>query len=619
MRLAATARLLGGSGYKAKPAEPAGPSKVATWWQARQKLRAVSYAQKAPLLAPATTDAEPIWKRVTDKARKSPRTFGALFLLKVAASCIIFAEAARATREAFFREIRSKARAAGCSAEPLNDLELVHLACPMVEVHDFSREVAGTFVQHVAAGIDLRGLSIELRSELYQWTEVVDCGRCRGQRTDKSGHCEVPSPTATCIYSFRKRWVSKPISPSTFHCKREGQADCMYPPGGLAEVQNVGVIPDSLRSFKRVAPSGSITIGDFPARFHLDADLIAQIPSSLSPLFFKPEALPKLPGKVTTLMGTSLENELRLEANPGSPDPSIGDLRATIVKSGFYDRDVPAVSVVAKQLPWIQGARHRLLGSWSPTDDVPSWASPWVPVRWLNMGARSLDSMVQERKDEAANEILLRTMALRCFGFALATAALSLLAEPKLREVLSSREQGASLVDAGIAMLALGCAIVAYVLLFASLPWLHHLPGWGFLLLGCAISSLIIGLVLLLRFGIPQRWLPRRSQQDNDCGDGEGSRRASTSGSQEEEVKPLVVETGGEPAYGAAGEQQRGSGSGASTAPKSERSDDEEAPEPVEEKPLSLSQLQQAPVYGYHTERRSGSELSTPRFSEASA
>jgi len=81
--------------------------------------------------------------------------------------------------------------------------------------------LAGTFVKNVKAGEDLTGLSIELKTEIFQWREVIKCGACEGYTADESGNCG-QDPTS-CTFSFEKAWLSQPLPSQNFQCKTDEQ------------------------------------------------------------------------------------------------------------------------------------------------------------------------------------------------------------------------------------------------------------------------------------------------------------------------------------------------------------------------------------------------------------
>lgn len=426
----------------------------------------------------------------------------ALALLIVACPMLLYAERTRGWIESLFLEVKQEAHISGCTPNSDWDAQLVYVSCPIVYMHDFKSQVAGTFVENVQGG-DLTGLSMELRSEIYQWKEVEDCRGCEGHITDANGDCTDGGGEAgsgVCKYTFQKAWVPEAVSPGMFHCREVGQSQCSFPVGGLASIQNTGGIPDSMRSFKKSAEAGSISIGTNPGRFYLGTDLIAQLEGQGTPMFFHDDALPKVEGKTTKFFRNGSVHELRLQTTPGSPEPDIGDIRASLTMTNFVSRDSNRqVSIVAKQAPYVYGQPHRTLVPWDA--NATSWkdSSPLI-VDWLDGGISSFDEMVSDHRNEALQGVGTKIVQVRVFGVTCIIFGVCLLCGPLAKTWLSRQEwltRGQAIRDI-MKLIAIAVSLsFAYALIVASIPWFDYWELCAGLLLGAGLLSLIISMCVL--------------------------------------------------------------------------------------------------------------------------
>lgn len=427
------------------------------------------------------------------------RYFLSTVLFAFACASLLYAEIARGWTEALFLKVKKTAIEATCNPLARNDRKLIYVSCPVVYMHDFRNQLAGTFVQHIAPGTDLTGLSIELRTEIYQWREMANCDDCQGRPTDENGRCGELAST-TCRYSFEKVWVSQPLPSGEFNCKIDGQEGCGYPPGGAAAVQNKGTIPPSMESFKKTADGNSISIGEDPGRYYLSEELIAQIPAEKTPLFFTKEGLPTLPGKKTTLASNGNRHQLMLQTAPESAEPDIGDVRAEVSKTDFYNGDRNRmVSIVAEQGPYIHGERHRTLSVWD--SELPSWKTgSRLKVDWLEEGSATFDEMIADQRQEALEGIITSIAPCRIFGFACIGAMVLLLCQPGARTWFSTRDW-LHWSQATRDMLLLTSIVfnlsLALALSIAALPWLHYWPLCGGLVLVGGIATFGLAVLLL--------------------------------------------------------------------------------------------------------------------------
>jgi len=247
-----------------------------------------------------------------------------------------------------------------------------------------------------------------------------------------------------------------------------------------------------MKSFKKEADTESISIGDNSARYYLSKEFIAQIPKQNTPLFFPKESLPTENGKITTLGGDANELVVRLQTNPESPEPDLGDVRARLTMTDFYggsyDRNDRSVSVVAEQGIHLYGERHRTLNPWD--SDLTSWKDRSdLKVNWLEDGSTSFDDMVSDFRDEAWGGIKTTVISLRLWGFTCIVLAVILSCIPLLMTWSSTRtwanwKHGTRDVLMLILMtLSLSLALALPIL---ALPWLHYFPlcGGGLLLGG---------------------------------------------------------------------------------------------------------------------------------------
>lgn len=443
---------------------------------------------------------DPIFKFIWDHC-------GAILLLVLATFFLMFAEVIIGLCEAVPMKVMDAVIPTDCAAKERNDHHLVQVTCPVLYLPDFRNVVRGTFVENVSAGIDLRGVSISLQTEIYQWVEYAVCDGCDGEEVDEKGHCLYPLQYHPCKYSFSKMWVPRPVSSNTFHCQehagRHEQEECDFPVATQGRPKNVGTIPLELASFRRFAEDGSVSIGDYPARFYLSLSLIEQLPVQSTPLFFKSEALPTIQGYVTTASDNTLHKEIRLEQSPGSPEPTIGDLRTRLELQDFYNRDRDKfVSVVAKQVPWTTTENHRKLIPWKSR--TRSWTNTSeVEVQWLDEGPHSLGDMVEKRRSaeyEDANKFIVsfRIIGILCmlFGFLLFEAPLAEI-WLGMRHWISWRS-GA--LDIGMLLCLFSTSTAAFVLFIVSFPWLHFEPLRALILMISALLSLgmFAGLLYML-------------------------------------------------------------------------------------------------------------------------
>jgi len=425
----------------------------------------------------------------------------AAFLL-AACPMLLYAEIASGWTEALFLKVKQNARVSNseCMPNPDHDKQLVFVSCPIVYMHDFRVQAAGTFVENVAPGTDLRGLSMELRTEIYQWQEVKDCRGCGGRLTDKHGDCTGGS--GICSYSFEKVWMPGAISTGSFHCTVEGQSQCHFPKGGAASIQNTGSVPDSMRSFKKAAER--VSIGMNPGRYYLSEELIAQLPGQRTPLRFPNDALPTLPGKTTTVGRNNSDDneahEVRLETNPGSLEPDIGDVRSQLTMMDFFTGDPNRqVSIVAKQAPYINGEAHRTLVPWN--SNLTSWKddSPLI-VDWLDAGISTFDEMVSEHRSHALDGVLITIVNLRIWGVTCILLGLCLLCGPLAKTWLSKREwtTGRQGIRDVLMLVTIALALsLTYALMVASLPWLHYWKFCGGLLMGGGLLTFTVAIGVL--------------------------------------------------------------------------------------------------------------------------
>mmetsp|Transcript_76808 Transcript_76808/g.136126 ORF Transcript_76808/g.136126 Transcript_76808/m.136126 type:complete len:615 (+) Transcript_76808:81-1925(+) len=429
---------------------------------------------------------------------------GTISLLTIAAFFLIFAEVIVGLCEAVPTKVLDSVIPVGCSAKAVNDHHLVYMSCPVLYLPDFREVVRGSFVEDIVAGIDLRGLSIHLQTEIYQWVENAVCDDCMGEQTDDKGHCLEPSQFVSCKYTFSKTWVPKPVPSSTFHCQVVSgvntQKECEWPIEGSPT--NVGAIPEALASFRKKAEDGSVSIGDYPARFYLSSAFIEQLPAQSTPLFFKNESLPTVPGYVTTATGNASHEGLHLQRNPGSPQPSIGDLRTRLALEDFYSRDNDRfVTVVAKQVPWTTTAPHRELIPWN--SHTRSWTNASdEEVGWLDVGPRSLSDMLAERRAEEYKDGKKLIVTFRVLGGCSLLFAMLLFGGPFAKIWLGMRHWDSwrsSAHDVGMLVALLVTWATAFALIVAAIPLLHFQRWSGFTFLLSALLTMGISAGLLLR------------------------------------------------------------------------------------------------------------------------
>jgi len=415
----------------------------------------------------------------------NPILLGAV-LLVAAIPMLLYAAIAHGWTDALFLKVQQDTHLSSCMPDADHDRQLVYVSCPILYMHDFRGQVAGTFVENVAPSVDLTGLSMELRTEIYQWKEVEDCSNF-----GNAGFCR---------YTFEKAWVPEPISSGSFKCM-QGNPHCNFPQGGIASVRNNGTIPDSLRSFKKTADTASISIGDNPGRYYLSEDLIAQLPATNKPLFFPKDGLPTVQGKSTTALGhDDSVHELRLETKPGNSEPDIGDVRAHLSMTDFYTpgtRDAERqISIVAKQAPYVYGEAHRTLVPWD--SNLTSWknGSP-LSVDWLDQGAASFDEMISQRRNKSLTGVLSTIVCLHICSVTCILLGVCLVCGPLAKSWLSTREsvtpsQGTR--DVLLLMVIAVALSLSYALIIVSLPWFHYREFCGGLLLASGLMSFIIAI-----------------------------------------------------------------------------------------------------------------------------
>lgn len=424
------------------------------------------------------------------------RFLGSLVLFAVACALILYAEIVRGWNEALFLKVRQKTIQTTCEPQEKYDTELVYVSCPVVYMHDFRNQLAATFLRNMAADIDLSGLSFELQTEIYQWREIAHCDGCEPQYKDADGNCMNGHSFPSCRYTFEKAWLTKPLSSSGFACAVESQR-CEFPAGGFAAVRNEGSIPPELKSFKKFAES--VSIGTNPGRYYLSPELVAQFPARTIPLLFPKDDLPIVSGKTTSLVGTR-NQELRVEKDPASSEPSIGDVRSKVSLIDFYNQTSErTVSVVAKQGSYIYGSRHRTLVPWD--SGIDSWENgSEIRVSWLHEGASSFHTMISNERTAALKGVSATITHLRLWGFVCVFLGLFLLFGPLAKVWANKRIQigrCSSFRDIVLVFSILTALALVIACVLAALPWLHYWPLCGGILLGVSFFLFVLAGVLL--------------------------------------------------------------------------------------------------------------------------
>jgi len=212
------------------------------------------------------------------------------------------------------------------------------------------------------------------------------------------------------------------------------------------------------------------------------------------------EGLPTLPGKTTTLAGNRDNNEVRLQSDPLAFEPHIGDLRARVMMTDFYNEDPQRVlSVVAQQASYITGDTHRTLVPWDSS--LPAWEDgSRLKVSWLEEGRTSFNDMIADNQQDSTARVRATIAHLRIWGFVCISLSVSLLCFPTARTWLHARTwvhwlpgtRDICVLGAIVLALSFGLALT-----LAALPWFYFLPfcGWLFLVggalsFGCATSMM---------------------------------------------------------------------------------------------------------------------------------
>jgi hypothetical protein len=404
---------------------------------------------------------------------------------------LLYAEIAVGWTDALYVKVENDTVLASCSPLEANDRKPVYVTCPVIYTHNFKTALSGSFVENIKPGLELNGLSIELVTEIYQWKEIETCSNDGAQE----------SPV--CGYTFQKEWVSEPNPHSRFTCQHDGQQGCGYPAGGVNAVRNEGLIPASMKSFRKVADPETVSIGDNPSRFYLSEDLIQQLPAQTTPFLFTKDGLPSEEGYVTSISGDTSHPELRLQKNPNSAEPSIGDLRASLMMTDFVSRDENRfVSVVAEQYFHIHGERHRTLVPWNSNLKSFKYNSP-LKVNWLDVGVTSFNDMVSEFQDDAWDGIKVVVIHLRVWGFVSMAFAVLLLSAPMARTWLTMRTWEhtwhiTGIRDISFLVLFMLTISSGFAAMIVALPWFHYMPlrGGAFLLGGFVLLLVVLPLML---------------------------------------------------------------------------------------------------------------------------
>jgi len=309
-----------------------------------------------------------------------------------------------------------------------------------------------------------------------------------------------------------------------------------------------------MRSFKKHADAQSVSIGTNPARFYLNEELIAQIPSETKPLLLAKEGLPTLPGKTTTLTGNRNNNEVRLQSDPLAFEPHVGDLRSRVMMTDFYNEDPQRVlSVVAKQAAYITGDAHRTLVPWDSKLTALEDDSR-LTVNWLEEGPTSFNDMIADNEQDSTVKVRAIIVKFRIWSFVCITLGVSLLCLPTARTWLHARTwvhwlpgtRDICVLSAIVLALSSGLALT-----LAALPWFYFLPSCGWLLLvggalsfGCATSMMWYLGLLPERPPPPSSHMPQKSYGSvNDASDASETAK-NDAASNSEAVLEVSIEEG---------------------------------------------------------------------------